>query len=127
MPDEMISLITYVPSDSGENAPSKGLLRDAISDPPRSGPAEPGKGIGRVEVSVTEIEKQMTQLMKSVGGVLGRAKQGAGEFAGMELQEVELSVQISAEGQVSLMGIGGAQAGTSGAITLKFGQPQSGK
>ncbi|MEM9535595.1 MAG: hypothetical protein AAGA40_07980 [Cyanobacteria bacterium P01_E01_bin.45] len=74
-------------------------------------------------MSANVIEAQMTQLMKSMGSVLGRAKQSAGEIAGMELQEVELSVEINAEGKVSLIGVGGAQAGASGAITLKFGKP----
>jgi hypothetical protein len=38
---------------------------------------------------------------------------------GMVLDEVELSVEINAEGQVSIMGSGG-KLGSKGAITLKF-------
>jgi hypothetical protein len=84
---------------------------------------EQGKGVGRVEVSAAVIEAQITKLLKGVGGILGRAKQSAGDIAGMELQEVELSVSINAAGEVSLLGIGGTQAGVEGAITLKFGKP----
>lgn len=123
MPDEMISLITYTPTTDPANAPSKSILGDAVSGTAPSSIPDGNKSIGRVEVSVKVIEAQMTQLMKSMGGVLGRAKQSAGEIAGMELQEIELSVEINAEGKVSLIGVGGAQAGASGAITLKFGKP----
>ncbi|MEM9535594.1 MAG: hypothetical protein AAGA40_07975 [Cyanobacteria bacterium P01_E01_bin.45] len=31
MPDEMISLITYTPTTDPANAPSKGILGDAVS------------------------------------------------------------------------------------------------
>ena len=38
---------------------------------------------------------------------------------GMQLDEIELSVEINSEGKVSLFGIGG-KAGGKGAMTLKF-------
>lgn len=122
--DEMISLITYTPSGKGTEATSRGMLSDAVSDTLRSPSPPPSKGIGPVQVSAKTIQHELTRLMKSMGSALGQAKRDAGELAGMELQEVELSVQISAEGKVSLMGIGGTQAGASGAITLKFGKPE---
>ena len=121
----MISLITYTPRDEGTEAPGKGILSDAVSDTSRSPSPTLSKGIGPVQVSAKTIQHELTQLMKSMGSALGQAKRDAGELAGMELQEVELSVQISAEGKVSLMGIGGTQAGASGAITLKFGKPET--
>ena len=117
----MIPLITYLPEDSQSSSSGKGLLGEAIAGKPAA--PDLSKGIGRVEVSADVIEEQMAKLLKGVGGMLSRAKQSAGEVAGMELQEVELSVSISAEGQVSLLGIGGTQAGVEGAITLKFGKP----
>ncbi|MEM9212829.1 MAG: hypothetical protein AAGD25_00500 [Cyanobacteria bacterium P01_F01_bin.150] len=123
--DETISLITYTPSGEGAEAPSKGILSDAISNTPRSGGTDASKGIGPVQVSAQTIQRELTRLMKSMGNALGQAKKDAGDLAGMELKEVELSVQISAEGKVSLMGIGGTQAGATGAITLKFGKPES--
>ncbi len=42
---------------------------------------------------------------------------------GLRLEEVELSVEINAEGQLSLVG-NGAKLGNSGGITLKFSRPQ---
>ena len=122
MSDNTISLITYLPEDKQLQAPSKGLLGDAIAGKPPQDEGQ-GKGVGRVEVPTDAIEAQMTKLLKNVGGILSRAKQSAGEVAGMELQEVELSVSINAAGEVSLLGIGGTQAGVEGAITLKFGKP----
>lgn len=124
MTDDKISLITYLPQESQTNATGKGPLAEAIAGQQLSSSlGDQSKGIGRVEVSAAAIERQMTQLLTNVGGILNRARQNAGEMAGMELQEVEISVAINAAGEVSLLGIGGAQAGVQGAITLKFGQP----
>ncbi|MGB3493005.1 MAG: hypothetical protein WBA57_09780 [Elainellaceae cyanobacterium] len=121
---EFIPVITYVtPSQAADpynSPPSKGVLDDALTDRPRDGSRPPEKAIGRVPISAKKLEDQMTQLLKSVGGVLGNAKDRAGDLAGMELEEVELSVEISGEGEVNLMGLGGIQGGASGAITLKF-------
>ncbi|MDJ0697752.1 hypothetical protein [Mastigocoleus sp. MO_188.B34] len=38
----------------------------------------------------------------------------------MQLDEVELSVEINGEGQISLFGIGGVKAGGRGAMTFTF-------
>lgn len=122
MADDKISLITYLPQENATPNVSKGVLAEAIAGNQTSS-GEQSKGIGRVEVSTVAIERQMTKLLADVGGILNRAKHNAGEVAGMELQEVEISVAINAAGQVSLLGIGGAQAGVQGAITLKFGKP----
>ena len=121
---EFIPVVTYVAPAEADNPrglpPSKGVFDDALTDPPRDGSRPPEKAIGRVPISAKKLEDQMTQLLKSTGGVLSNAKTRAGDLAGMELDEVELSVEISGEGEVNLMGIGGIQGGTSGAITLKF-------
>ncbi|NEQ98812.1 MAG: hypothetical protein F6K30_19175 [Cyanothece sp. SIO2G6] len=120
--EETLSLITYTPVSEPDT--SKGTLSSVVSGTPQSGNDGASKGIGRVEVSAKLVEQQMRQLLKTMGGILSRAKQGAGDIAGMELEEVELSVEISAEGKVSLMGVGGTQAGATGAIKLKFGKPK---
>jgi hypothetical protein len=41
---------------------------------------------------------------------------------GLQLDEVELSVEINAEGQLSIVGKGG-KLGNSGGMTLKFMRP----
>lgn len=127
--DAFIPIITYVEPSHSTTDPtrlSKGTLGDTI-DTPRSGTRSPvtEKGIGQVNIPAKRLEDQMTHLLKSMGSVLSNARQRAGEIAGMELDSIELSVEINAEGQVSLMGIGGAQAGASGAITLTFTRTSS--
>lgn len=123
--EEFISVVTYTtPSETTEyeesTRTSKGMLDDALSGTPRGGGGASSKAIGHVSISAKKLEDQMTQLLKSMGGVLSKAKERAGELAGMELDEVELSVEINGQGEVSLMGIGGIEAGASGAVKLKF-------
>jgi hypothetical protein len=60
----------------------------------------------------------MDGLLNVVGELFGQADQQTG----MKLNEVELSVEINAEGQVSLVGNGG-KLGNTGGITLKFIRP----
>ncbi len=72
-----------------------------------------------VQVSVKKVEAKMTEFLQAMGGLLSRARQQIPEDSGMQLDEVELAVEISGEGEVKLLGTGG-KAGTKGAITLKF-------
>ncbi|WP_414579668.1 hypothetical protein [Anabaena sp. CCY 9402-a] len=59
----------------------------------------------------------MTHFLEVVGRLFNRAEQQAN--GGMQLDEIELSVEISAEGEVKLIG-NGAKAGGKGAIKLVF-------
>jgi hypothetical protein len=61
----------------------------------------------------------MTEFLQLMGRVFRRAKQSATELGGMELDEIELSVEVNGEGQLSLLG-SGAKVGSKGAMTLKF-------
>ena len=122
MSDEFIPILTYQSPETPERN-AKGLGDVIFGDPDRT--VDPSKTVGRVEAPAQIIEDQMTNLLKSFGGVLSKAKQRAGELAGMELDEIEISVGINGRGEVSLMGIGGAQAGANGAITLKFKRKES--
>ncbi|MGL5062942.1 MAG: Pepco domain-containing protein [Microcoleus sp.] len=72
-----------------------------------------------VPVKVEKLEAGVTEFLQLVGRVFSRAKQAAGDLAGMELDEIELSVEVNGEGQLSLLGSGGKMGGK-GAITLKF-------
>ncbi|NJL40783.1 MAG: hypothetical protein HC899_31635 [Leptolyngbyaceae cyanobacterium SM1_4_3] len=54
-----------------------------------------------------------------MGRVLKQAQAKAQEIGGMELDEIELSVEVNGEGQLSLLG-SGTKVGGSGALTLKF-------
>lgn len=64
------------------------------------------------------LKSQMSGLLKVVKDLFDEA----GEQTGMQLTEAELTVEITAEGQVSLVGNGG-KLGNKGGITLKFTRP----
>jgi hypothetical protein len=72
-----------------------------------------------VPVSAERLEQGMAEFVQVMGRVLEHAKASAKEVSGMELDEIELSVEVNGEGQVSLFGMGG-KAGGKGAMTLKF-------
>jgi hypothetical protein len=72
----------------------------------------------RVTLDAVALKTQMNGLLQVVDDLFEQADQ----TTGMTLTEVELSVEINAEGQVSLVGTGGKLANTGG-ITLKFTRP----
>lgn len=74
----------------------------------------------RVPVDALALKAQMNGLLAVVGDLFGEAEMQTG----MTLNEVELSVEINAEGQLSLVGNGG-KLGNTGGITLKFVRPQT--
>ncbi len=70
-----------------------------------------------VKVSVEKLETNMSEFLSLVGSLFKKAEQNSG----MQLDEVELSVEITGDGEVKLVGSGvGIEA--KGAITLKFKQ-----
>jgi hypothetical protein len=70
-------------------------------------------------VQAQDLEKNMTHFLQLVGGLFSRAEQQAKVNSGMRLEEIELSVEISGEGEVKLIG-NGVKAGSKGAIKLVF-------
>ena len=72
----------------------------------------------RVPLDANALKTQMDGLLSVVGDLFNHADQQTG----MKLTEVELSVEINGEGQVSIIGMGGT-IGNTGAITLKFTRP----
>lgn len=77
-----------------------------------------------VKLNSAELEKKMTDFLQVVGRIFKQAEQQAqidqksGKTSGVQLTEVELSVEISAEGEVKL--VAGGKAAGKGAIKLKF-------
>ncbi|MEH2258043.1 Pepco domain-containing protein [Nostoc sp.] len=83
------------------------------------------KGVGdAVQVSPQKLEQNMTHFLKVVGSLFSQAEQQAKINSRMQLDEIELSVEISAEGEVKLIG-SGVKAGSKGAIKLKFKRQES--
>ncbi len=69
----------------------------------------------RVQVSAGDLKRQIDDLVTVVGDVFDHART---EF-GLQLDLVELSVEISSEGQVSILGSGG-KLGGKGGLKLTF-------
>jgi hypothetical protein len=83
------------------------------------------KGVGdAVPVSAEKLEKNMTSFLQVVGRLFSRAEQEAKVNSGMQLDEIELSVEISGEGEVKLIG-SGIKTGGKGAIKMKFKRQES--
>lgn len=72
----------------------------------------------RISLDAKALKSQMESLLTIVGDLFDQAEAPAG----LQLSEVELAVEINAEGQLSLVGNGG-KVGNSGGITLKFTRP----
>jgi hypothetical protein len=70
-------------------------------------------------LTVAELEQKMSGFLQMVGRVFSSAEKEAKKTAGMCLDEIELSVEIGAEGEIRLIGSGAKASGKS-AIKLKF-------
>ncbi|MEA5466660.1 Pepco domain-containing protein [Leptothoe sp. PORK10 BA2] len=74
----------------------------------------------RVPLDAQALKTQMQGMLSVVNDLFDEATTNTG----LQLNEVELSVEINAEGQLSLVGNGG-KLGNSGGITLKFVRPET--
>ncbi|MBD2194880.1 MULTISPECIES: Pepco domain-containing protein [Calothrix] len=72
-----------------------------------------------VPVSAQKLEQEMTKFLGVVGRLFNQAEQQTQVKSGMQLEEIELSIEISGEGEVKLIG-SGAKASGKGAIKLTF-------
>ena len=72
-----------------------------------------------VKISVNSLEQKMSQFLQSVNRLFHQAEQQITHSSGIQLDEIQLSIEISGEGEIKLIGSGG-KAGGKGAIVLKF-------
>ena len=70
----------------------------------------------RTRIRAEDLKNNMGEFIEVVEEVFEKAEKPQSK---MRLEELELSVEINGEGQVSLLGTGG-KAGAKGAIVLKF-------
>ncbi|NEP10094.1 MAG: hypothetical protein F6K14_07730 [Symploca sp. SIO2C1] len=89
--------------------PQQSIPKTAV--PPRRG----------MPVAAQKLKQEMGKFVEVVGEVFSQTEQLR---TGMQLEEIELSVEINGEGKVSLFGIGG-KTGGKGAMTLKFKRQDS--
>ena len=71
----------------------------------------------RKAVEVNKLKQEMKGFLQAMREMLDEADDPS---SNIQLDAVELSVEINAEGQISLFGIGGGKAGGKGAMTFKF-------
>ena len=69
----------------------------------------------RVQISADELKRQIGNLLAVVGDVFDQSR----SETGIVLDGVELSIEISSEGQISILGSGGKLEGKGG-IKLSF-------
>lgn len=87
---------------------------------------EPERSVERsVKISFQKLEQEMTSFLAVVSRLFNRAEQQADKKSGIQLDEIELSIEISGEGEVKLIGTGAKASGT-GAIKLKFKRAELG-
>ena len=72
-----------------------------------------------VKVSTQKLEAEMSRFVKIVSKLFSHAEEQVNPQSGLQLDEIEVSVEINGEGEVKLLGTGG-KAGMKGGITLKF-------
>ncbi len=98
-------------------------------DRPEAAPGEKGlldrMGLRQVAVEPAKLEAEWNKMLRVVGKLLAQAEEQVGSESDLKLDEVTLAVEINSKGQVSLMGVGGAEASGKGAITLKFKRVES--
>ena len=101
------------------------VVTDNTPQPPtdnqRSYRGVPAEGYAQtaVKISVQKLEQEMANFLSMVNQLFNQAEQQANKKSGIQLDEIELSVEISGEGEVKLIGTGAKAAGK-GAIKLKF-------
>ena len=69
----------------------------------------------RVQIDAENLKREIGNLLTVVGDVFDQAR----NETGLSLEEVELSIEVSSEGQISILGSGG-KIGGSGGIKLSF-------
>jgi hypothetical protein len=75
------------------------------------------------QVSVQKLEQELSNFLRIVSGIFDRAENAISQETGVKLAEIELSVEITGEGDIKLLGTG-IKAGTKGGLTLKFKKDQ---
>jgi hypothetical protein len=124
--DEQSEFLWVVVGEEDEVAPASGITpKGGMFDDAAAKVA--GKLAAARRLSVVELEQKMSQFLGVVGRLFRQAEQqanltaaqsSAGKTSHLKLDEVEMSIEITAGGEVKL--IAGGKAETKGSIKLKF-------
>ena len=131
MSEETIRVVTYTPPEAkpepesikgGKNAVGGAVFLD-IEVPEETPPPAEKTGRAKVrEVPVATLEREMGRLIDVVERLVNRSPDRP--KSGMQLEEIELSVEVDGRGKVSLIG-SGLDIGGKGAVKLKFKRKSS--
>jgi len=117
MTEESIWIVTEVePSEVEETT---GAKSGTGTNPFIRNKEQAAQAIKQVKVSADKLEANMTEFLQVVGRVFQNAEKKADLTSGLCLDEIEVSVEITGEGEFKLMGTG-AKAGAKGAMKLIF-------
>jgi hypothetical protein len=94
-----------------------GLLRNVCGCPTSA--TVSGEELKEGRVKAETLAAQMSQFVRVIGRVFADAQKQINPDAGLQLDEVKLAVDISAKGEIKLLGTGIETSGK-GAIELKF-------
>lgn len=80
----------------------------------------------RVGIKASILKAQMQDMIDVVDEVFAQDPKSLKdkESSGLQLEEITLSVQVNAKGELGILGTGG-ELGGSGGLTLKFVRPKS--
>jgi len=112
-----ISIVTYHAIDPTQVGPPKDPDED--EDTTLSPVGDLVRGILRHKTTVTpeSFQEKLSTFLKSMNTALGGIPSLLGAY---KVDEIELSLEVGAEGELSLLGTGGKLTGTSGiTLTLK--------
>ncbi|MBE9118486.1 hypothetical protein IQ249_21580 [Lusitaniella coriacea LEGE 07157] len=120
MPEETIRIVTNETpqNSSGRKDPigMAGSYWDEETEPVEISTTQ--DGLTFHEISAEKLEQELAQLMKAMDISLTRAAAQA-NMQSVELAEVEISLAISANGSLSIVGLGAEISGTT-SISLKL-------
>ena len=114
-----IWIVTAEPENSGTEESEDAKKGDRESRNRFHAPAAAtAVAVRGVQVGTDVLQREMSEFVEGIGQMFRNAQE---KIAGtnLELNEIELSVEISGKGEVKLLGSGG-EAAAKGAVKLKF-------
>ncbi|AFY39354.1 hypothetical protein Lepto7376_3117 [[Leptolyngbya] sp. PCC 7376] len=116
MNNDKIYIVTETPESSPTGGRNDRTASNPFDDEPETKPIQVGnKKLKRVPIDAKLLKAQMSGMIATLETLFEEAE----HKKGLSLSEVQLSVEINGEGEVSILG-SGATLGNTGAITMTF-------
>ncbi|MBU7587326.1 MAG: hypothetical protein KAF91_31555 [Nostoc sp. TH1S01] len=118
MQEETLKTILIITDETSQVTDFEDGKAAGSGNPWKRTPRE-NKVVQDVPVSAEKLEANLSEFLKLISGIFKRADEEAEKTSGMQLDEIELSIEITGKGEVKLVGTGVAIE-SKGAIKLKF-------